>query len=118
MDKIDFFFCTVSAEGMDCVKLEDLLVEDTWLEVLPGELQKPYSKILCGFVEREARESAPIYPPPFLIFNALNSMPFERVKAVIVGQVASSSNFNVYGLFSRGKCTLMPGCVESPCVFG
>ncbi|XXG87279.1 hypothetical protein AAC387_Pa11g2002 [Persea americana] len=74
------------AEGMDYVKLEELLVEDTWLEVLPGELQKPFAKILCQFVEREARGSAPIYPPPFFVFNALNSTPFERVKVVILGQ--------------------------------
>lgn len=104
---------------MDYVKLEELLVEDTWLEVLPGELQKPYAKILCQFVEREAHGSAPVYPPPFFVFNALNSTPFERVKAVILGQVMSSSNCkNLYGLFSRGKCTmLVVTCEESPCVF-
>ncbi|XP_077220663.1 uracil dna glycosylase [Tasmannia lanceolata] len=74
------------AEGMDFVKLEELLVEKTWLEALPGELQKPYAKNLCRFVELEAHGSVPIYPPPFLIFNALNSTPFDRVKAVIIGQ--------------------------------
>ncbi|XP_010940312.1 uracil-DNA glycosylase, mitochondrial [Elaeis guineensis] len=74
------------AEGLDYVKLEELLVEETWLEALPGELQKPYAKNLCRFVEREVRGSVPIYPPPYLIFNALHSTPFDRVKAVIIGQ--------------------------------
>ncbi|XP_010935478.1 uracil-DNA glycosylase, mitochondrial isoform X2 [Elaeis guineensis] len=74
------------AEGMDYVKLEEILVEETWLEALPGELQKPYAKNLCRFVEREVRGNVPIYPPPYLIFNALHSTPFDRVKAVIIGQ--------------------------------
>jgi uracil-DNA glycosylase len=73
------------------LKLEELLVEETWLEALPGELHKPYAKKLCEFVEREIRRSCdgtgvPIYPPPHLIFNALNTTPFDRVKAVIIGQ--------------------------------
>ncbi|XP_058090387.1 uracil-DNA glycosylase, mitochondrial [Magnolia sinica] len=74
------------AEGVDYVRLEELLVEETWLGALPGELQKPYAKNLCKFVEREVCGSVPIYPPQFLIFNALNSTPFDRVKAVIIGQ--------------------------------
>lgn len=71
------------------MKLEELLVEESWLEAVPGELQKPYAKNLCRFVEREINGSIPIYPPPYLIFNALNSTPFDRVKAVIIGQVCS-----------------------------
>ena len=43
-------------------------------------------------MELEACGNAPIYPPPFFVFNALNSMPFERVKVVILDQVMSSSN--------------------------
>ncbi|KAF9674455.1 hypothetical protein SADUNF_Sadunf10G0129000 [Salix dunnii] len=69
------------------VKLEELLVEDTWREVLPGELEKPYFKNLCKFVESEiSNGSVAIYPPQHLIFNALNSTPFNNLKAVIIGQ--------------------------------
>ncbi|KAI5353479.1 PREDICTED: uracil-DNA glycosylase [Prunus dulcis] len=69
------------------VKLEELLVEETWLEAFPSELQKPYAKTLSKFVENEICGGAlPIYPPTHLIFNALNSTPFDRVKAVILGQ--------------------------------
>lgn len=69
------------------LKLEKLLVEETWLEALPNEFEKPYAKKLCEFVETEIRSSGlPIYPPPHLIFNALNTTPFDRVKAVIIGQ--------------------------------
>ena len=70
------------------VKLEDLLVEETWLEALSGELQKPYALSLSKFVETEiCSNNDAVYPPSHLIFNALNSTPFDRVKAVILGQV-------------------------------
>ncbi|GMH07084.1 hypothetical protein Nepgr_008924 [Nepenthes gracilis] len=73
--------------GRGHVKLEELLVEETWLAAFPGELQKPYAKSLCKFVEGEiCGGSMPIYPPPSLIFNALNSTPFDKVKVVILGQ--------------------------------
>ncbi|KAF3335398.1 uracil-DNA glycosylase-like protein [Carex littledalei] len=74
------------ADGNGHVKLEELLVEDSWLKILPGELKKPYAQSLCKFVEYEIRGSTPIYPPPQLIFNALHSTPFDQVKAVIIGQ--------------------------------
>ncbi|KAM5566465.1 uracil-DNA glycosylase, mitochondrial [Rosa sericea] len=72
------------------VKLEELLVEGTWLTALPSELKKPYAVNLSKFVESEISGAGgggvPIYPPTHLIFNALNSTPFDRVKAVILGQ--------------------------------
>ncbi|XP_042392891.1 uracil-DNA glycosylase, mitochondrial-like [Zingiber officinale] len=74
------------ADGLDYVKLEELLVEETWLQALPGELQKPYAKNLCRYVEREVRGSVPIYPPPYLIFYALHLTPFDQVKVVLIGQ--------------------------------
>lgn len=78
------------------MKLEELLVEETWSEVLQGELQKPYAKKLCEFVESETcHGSVPIYPPQHLIFNALNITPFNSVKAVIIGQVKFSSYFKL-----------------------
>ncbi|XAR63986.1 Uracil-DNA glycosylase [Bertholletia excelsa] len=82
--------CKAPSEGSDLLKLEQLLVEETWLEALDGEFQKPYAKNLCAFVDREicggGDNSVPIYPPLHLIFNAFNTTPFDRVKAVIIGQ--------------------------------
>lgn len=70
------------------MKLEELLVEKSWVKVLPGELEKPYGKKLCKYVESEIKGSGvPIYPPQHLIFNALNTTPFDVVKVVIIGQV-------------------------------
>ncbi|KAF0891075.1 hypothetical protein E2562_005159 [Oryza meyeriana var. granulata] len=68
-------------------KLEELLVEETWLEALSGELCKPYALELCRFVAHERLHSpVPVYPPPHLVFHALHTTPFNRVKAVIIGQ--------------------------------
>ncbi|KQJ85252.1 uracil-DNA glycosylase, mitochondrial [Brachypodium distachyon] len=68
-------------------KLEELLVEETWLEALPGELRKPYALELCRFVAQERLHGkVPVYPPPHLVFHALHSTPFDNVKAVIIGQ--------------------------------
>ncbi|PWA35173.1 Uracil-DNA glycosylase [Artemisia annua] len=76
----------IKCEGSGLLKLGELLVEETWLEALPGEFEKPYTKKLSEFVESEIRGPTPIYPPQHLIFNALNSTPFDKVKAVIIGQ--------------------------------
>nr|GEV86477.1 uracil-DNA glycosylase [Tanacetum cinerariifolium] len=73
-------------QGLGCLKLVELLVEETWLEALPGEFEKPYTKKLSEFVESEIRGPTPIYPPQHLVFNALNTTPFDKVKAVIIGQ--------------------------------
>ncbi|KAI4373164.1 hypothetical protein MLD38_011322 [Melastoma candidum] len=79
--------------GVAYVKLDELLVDETWRDVLLGELEKPYAQNLCKFLESEICSgvygsigSTDIYPPQPYIFNALNSTPFDRVKAVILGQ--------------------------------
>uniref|UniRef100_M4F910 Uracil-DNA glycosylase-like domain-containing protein n=1 Tax=Brassica campestris TaxID=3711 RepID=M4F910_BRACM len=77
---------TSPPEGSFChVALNELLVEESWLKALPGELQKPYFKTLSDFLERESKGPL-IYPPQNLVFSALNTTPFDRVKAVIIGQ--------------------------------
>ncbi|KEH30565.1 putative uracil-DNA glycosylase [Medicago truncatula] len=69
-----------------CVKLEELLVEESWLEALPGEFQKDYAVNLSKFVETEICKDDYVYPPAHLIFNALNTTPFQSAKVVILGQ--------------------------------
>lgn len=101
-DLLIFFFFV--EEGSGYVKLEELLAEETWLEVLCGELQKPYAKRLCEFVEKEIKDSGvDIFPPQHLIFNALNTTPFDRVKAVIIGQVRANYLSFSFLLFASEK---------------
>ncbi|KAK9063868.1 hypothetical protein SSX86_017740 [Deinandra increscens subsp. villosa] len=75
-----------SGKGLGVLKLEQLLVEESWMEAIPGEFKKSYAKKLSEFVESEMQSSIPIFPPQHMIFNALNSTPFDKVKAVIIGQ--------------------------------
>lgn len=63
----------------------EVKIEDSWKTRLSPEFEKEYFKNLAGFVKEEYRTKT-IYPPGSLIFNALNLCPFDKVKAVIIGQ--------------------------------
>jgi len=63
----------------------DVRIEESWKKRLEGEFHKEYFTKLAEFVKEEYRTKT-IYPPGSLIFNAFNLCPFERVKAVIIGQ--------------------------------
>lgn len=63
----------------------DVTIEPGWKSKLVSEFEKDYFERLTGFVRDEYR-SVTVYPPGSLIFNAFNLCPFEKVKAVILGQ--------------------------------
>jgi uracil-DNA glycosylase len=63
----------------------DVRIEESWKMKLKNEFQKDYFLKLADFVKDEYR-SKTIYPPGSLIFNAFNHCPFNKVKAVIIGQ--------------------------------
>jgi uracil-DNA glycosylase len=63
----------------------DVKIEESWKRVLAEEFDKPYFSELAGFVRAEYR-SGTVYPPAGLIFNAFARTPFDKVKAVILGQ--------------------------------
>lgn len=63
----------------------DVRIEPCWKNKLLSEFQKEYFVRLTGFIKEEYRSSR-IYPPGSLIFNAFDVCPFEKVKAVIIGQ--------------------------------
>jgi uracil-DNA glycosylase len=63
----------------------DVKIEPTWKEKLSAEFEKDYFRKLTAFV-REEYDRSTVYPPGGLIFNAFNLCPFDRVKAVIIGQ--------------------------------
>jgi uracil-DNA glycosylase len=63
----------------------DVKIETSWKSKLNEEFQKDYFTRLSEFVKDEYRNKT-IYPPGALIFNAFNLCPFEKVKAVIIGQ--------------------------------
>jgi uracil-DNA glycosylase len=63
----------------------DVKIEESWKVRLKDEFQKDYFLKLTAFVKEEYRTKT-IYPPGSLIFNAFNLCPFDKVKAIIIGQ--------------------------------
>lgn len=60
-------------------------IEESWRRHIGAEFEKPYFARLTEFVRFEYA-STKCYPPGNLIFNAFNLCPFDKVKAVIIGQ--------------------------------
>ena len=54
--------------------LSDLLMEDSWREVLQSEFQKPYWTKLQQFLHEEWG-SQKIFPPQHLIFRSTSALP-------------------------------------------
>jgi uracil-DNA glycosylase len=63
----------------------DVRIEASWKLKLREEFDKDYFIKLSDFVRKEYRKYL-IYPPAGLIFNAFDLCPFDKVKAVIIGQ--------------------------------
>ncbi|MFM1896881.1 MAG: uracil-DNA glycosylase [Pseudomonadota bacterium] len=61
-------------------------LHESWKQQLLGEFDKPYMVALRAFLTAEKQRGRQIYPPGELIFNALNSTPFDQVRVVILGQ--------------------------------
>lgn len=60
-------------------------IRRSWFELMQEEFQKPYFKQLQEFLAIEYANRT-IYPTEDKIFNALNRVPFDKVKVVIIGQ--------------------------------
>jgi uracil-DNA glycosylase len=64
----------------------DVKIEESWKEVLKQEFTKPYFLQIATHLKSEKVSGRTIYPPGSLIFNAFNTTPFDKLKAVILGQ--------------------------------
>lgn len=83
-------------------------IEDSWMQHIGSEFDKPYFVELTNFVRQEYSLSA-CYPPGRLIFNAFNLCPFEDVKVVIIGQDPYHEPGQAMGLsFSVPAGTALP----------
>lgn len=67
-------------------KSREIRLEESWKARLEDEFSQPYMENLRQFLLERKRAGTAIYPPGNLIFNALDSTPFDRVKVVILGQ--------------------------------
>lgn len=57
----------------------------SWYELLKDEFEKDYFKKLQLFLDDEYKNYQ-VYPSQQNIFNALNHLPFDKIKVVIIGQ--------------------------------
>lgn len=58
----------------------------SWLSRLDREFSAPYMKSLRAFLHGRIQQRATIYPKPAEWFAALDCVPFDEVKVVILGQ--------------------------------
>lgn len=63
----------------------DVKIEESWKTRLKDEFQKDYFLKLTAFIKEEYKTKT-VYPPGSLIFNSFNLCPFDKVKAIIIGQ--------------------------------
>ena len=64
----------------------EIRLDPSWKNRLESEFSQPYMIALRQFLLERKGGGAVIYPPGDLIFNSMNSTPFEAVKVVILGQ--------------------------------
>src|SRR5690242_11810344 len=87
----------------------DVKIEASWKEVLQEEFNKPYFEQIVLFLKQEKQSGKTIYPPGPLIFNAFEKTPFDKVKAVILGQDPYHGSGQAHGL-----CFSVPDGVAFP----
>jgi uracil-DNA glycosylase len=86
----------------------DVRIEETWKSKLKEEFEKEYFLKLSEFVKKEYK-SGTIYPQGSLIFNAFNLCPYDKVKAVIIGQDPYHGPEQAHGLcFSVREGVVFP----------
>src|SRR5262245_25560557 len=84
-------------------------IEEAWKKVLADEFSQPYFAAIKTFLTNEQEAGKTIYPPGPLIFNAFNNTPFDKVKAVILGQDPYHNPGEAMGLcFSVPKGVRVP----------
>jgi len=89
-------------------------LDDSWKSLLLDEFQQPYMTSLREFLAEQKKLGKTIYPPGQLIFNALNSTPFDRVRVVILGQDPYHGPGQAHGLcFSVNNGVPMPPSLQN-----
>lgn len=63
----------------------EIVIENSWKEVLKEEFEKPYFRNLTDFIKTEYKTNQ-CFPKGSEIFAAFDACPFSEVKVVIIGQ--------------------------------
>jgi len=90
-------------------KKREIKLDPSWKSKLADEFDLPYMAELRKFLIERKSHGAVIYPPGDLIFNALNTTPFDQVKVVILGQDPYHGPGQAHGLcFSVQDGVVLP----------
>lgn len=76
----------MTEEYVERQPLERYLTDPTWSRLLQEEFKKSYWLNLSHKVSELYKSPILVFPEERLIFNALNLVPLEKVKVVIIGQ--------------------------------
>jgi len=88
-------------------------ISKSWYELLKPEFEKPYYKELQAFLDDEYSHYT-IYPEADNVFNALNLVPYDKVKVVIIGQDPYHEPRQAHGLsFSLQKGVDIPPSLQN-----
>lgn len=83
-------------------------IEKPWYDLLKNEYEKQYFVDIMNFLEKES-VSKTIFPPKDEIFRALEKLPYDKVKVVIIGQDPYHGENEAHGLaFSVKKGVRIP----------
>jgi len=72
-------------------------LHESWLAAIGDELAQPYMQQLKAFLLEEKKRYR-VYPPGSLMFNALDTTPFDAVKVVLLGQDPYHGRGQAHGL--------------------
>jgi len=82
-------------------------IDPTWQTAISEEFEKPYFIKLLKTIEKEYTQEI-IYPPQNMIFNAFSKTPFDKVKAVILGQDPYHGEGQAHGLCFSVQKSIKP----------
>ena len=89
-------------------------IDQSWLDQIGAEFDKPYMKTLKSFLQREKESGHVVYPRGSEIFSALNLTHFENVRVVIIGQDPYHGPNQAHGLaFSVRKGVPVPPSLQN-----
>lgn len=85
-----------------------------WLSLLEGEFQQPYMRELGAFLRAEKARGKEIYPPGKQLFAALDAVPPDEVKVVVLGQDPYHGPGQAHGLsFSVPRNQKVPPSLQN-----
>jgi uracil-DNA glycosylase len=94
--------------------MKQIRLSDSWLRHLEPEFKKEYMQELRSFLESEYEKNKTIFPKRSEYFNALNLVPIEQVKVVVLGQDPYHGDGEAHGLsFSVQEGVRIPPSLQN-----